>query len=92
MTKPRVPNVKAKAFSQAPKAGYASSAQSPRRPKTPPLVPPFDEAVTEPRAPFRRQPSGYAPDEAAKGDDDVMCQPQALHHPSRAHSEHPTSA
>jgi hypothetical protein len=87
MTKPRVPNTKAKTFGQAPKAGNRPHASTSRRAQTqslPPLAPdgtrqvPFDEAVTEPRVPFARRHSNEPPTESAKGDDDAMNQPQTV--------------
>ena len=90
MTKPPVPNTKAKAFGQAPKAGAARptpSSQRPQKRQVPPAAPdpspqvPFDEAVTVPRVPFIRRYSGDPPVESAKGDDDVMNQPQRVSPP-----------
>ena len=87
MTKPRVPNTRAKTFGQAPEAGNRPNAPSSRRPQAqqrPPLTPdgtrqvPFDEAVTEPRVPFVRRHSSEPPTESAKGDDDAMNQPQTV--------------
>lgn len=86
MTKPPVPNTKAKAFGQIPKAGTAKptpSSQRPQKQQVPPAAPdktrgvPFDEAVTVPRVPFIRRHSSDPPTESAKGDDDVMNQPQS---------------
>lgn len=87
MTKPPVPNTKAKTFGQAPKAGAAKptpSSQRRQKQQVPPTAPkptrgvPFDEAVTVPRVPFIRRHSSDPPVETAKGDDDVINQPQSV--------------
>ena len=87
MTKPPVPNTKAKTFGQAPKAGAAKPTPSSRRPpkqQLPPAAPdprlrvPFDEALTVPRVPFIRRHSGDPPAESTKGDDNVMNQSQSV--------------
>lgn len=82
MTKPTVPNTRAKTFGQAPKAGATPSARRPQAQQGVPLAAdgtrraPFDEALSEPRVPYLRRHADQAPTEAAKGDDDVMSQPQ----------------
>ena len=86
MTKPSVPTSKAKPFGPAPKVGNTKSVppssqrpqtnQKPRsKPTGGPRVP-ADEAVTVPRVPFGKQSRAHQVPEAAKGNDDVMSQPQ----------------
>ncbi len=95
MTKPRVPNTKAKAFGPPPKAGATKptpSSQRPQKQQDPPLSPdgtrrvPADEAMTEPRVPFIRRHVDEPPTEAAKGDDDVMSQSQSVSSPLGSYS------
>ena len=83
MTKPTVPTRNTKGFGTAPKAGATQATPSSRRPQSQqvpntPARGPFDEALTEPRVPFVRRRSSEPPPESAKGDDDVMNQPQSI--------------
>lgn len=87
MTKPRVPNTRAKAAGPPPKAGVNTASPSARASQARPLAPlardgtrraPSQQAVREAQLPFVRHKADDPPAEAAKGDDDAMSDPQTV--------------